>query len=85
MYRFDVPVFAGFLCAASAPVLSLRATTLVGKDIAKWRWQSERSDYGQSTIVHKEDEYGSWINYVVARSTSGGYRPAISLPCYLAF
>ena len=46
---------------------------------------SELSDYGQSTIVHKEEEYGSWINYVVARRTACGYCPAVPLPCYLTF
>ena len=79
-----MPVCAGFLCAAGAPILSPRATMLVGKDIAEWL-ASELSDYGQSTIVHKEEEYGSWINYVVARRTACGYRSAIPLPCYLAF
>ena len=29
--------------------------------------------------------YGSWINYVVARSTSCGDYSAVSLPRYLAF
>jgi len=65
-------------------MLSSHATILVGKDIALYL-TSELSDYGQSTIVHKEEEYGSWINYVVARSTSCGDYPAVSLPCYLAF
>ena len=46
---------------------------------------SELSNYDQSTIVHKEEECDSWINYVVARSTSCGYRSVVSLPCYLDF
>jgi hypothetical protein len=35
MYGFDMPVFAGFLCAAGSPMLLSRATMLVGKDIAE--------------------------------------------------
>jgi len=36
-------------------MLSSHATILVGKDIALYL-TSELSDYGQSTIVHKEEE-----------------------------
>jgi len=35
MYGFDMPVFAGFLCAAGASMMVSRATMLVGKDIAE--------------------------------------------------
>ena len=48
-------------------------------------WHSALSDKHQSLIDIRSEEYGSWINYVVARSTAGGDYPAVSLPCYLGF
>jgi hypothetical protein len=48
-------------------------------------WYSELSDNHQSLIDIRSEEYDSRINYVVARSTSGGDYPAVCLPCYLVF
>ena len=48
-------------------------------------WHSELSDNHQSLIDIRSEDYDSWINYVVARSTSGGDYPAVCLPCYLVF
>ena len=48
-------------------------------------WYSALSDNHQSLLDIRSEEYDSWINYVVARSTPGSDYPAVCLPCYLVF
>ena len=67
--------------AAGTRVLSLCATPLDGKDIA--RGSIKVVDHHDVSFGHKEEHRGPRIDYVVAWSPSGRHRPVIHLPCHL--
>ena len=75
----------GFLVYCWYSRVVIRRRYLRWQEYCRMIWHSEMSDNYQSLIDIRSEEYDSWINYVVARSTSSSDYSAVCLPYYIVF
>ena len=76
MSQSDMPV-----CAV--PMLEPCALTRIGKDIADKCSQRVAMTMINLSLYTKERQYGTRINYVAVRSSTGRDRAVVPVPCYL--